>query len=159
MSKNLVTIILFALIAGFKTMDYSISLKDAYQRLQNEKYRIFQSDSFGNIQYKIIKRDAAPILVIHGISGGFDQGIKSGLNLIPENHSILSISRFGHLESDIPNDSSPINQCRAYLEILIFRFMLNNMQRTMLKMFGVTRDEYLSGEAHEKKKLTAPLIK
>lgn len=195
-------------------MDYSISLKDAYQRLQNEKYSVFKSNSFGNIQYKIIKRDAAPILIIHGISGGFDQGIKSGLNLIPENHSILSISRFGYLESDIPNNPSPINQCRAYLEILdklkidkvfllatsaggtiafrfaldypehikgvilvssgypsseeikgplgppafiyndrIFRFMLNNMQRTILKMFGVTKDEYLSGEVHEKKKL------
>ncbi len=214
MSKNLVTIFLFTLIAGCKTMDYSISLKDAYQRLQNEKYNVFKSDSFGNIQYKIIKRDAAPILIIHGISGGFDQGVQSGLNLIPENHSILSISRFGYLESDLPNNPSPINQCKAYVEILdklnidkvfllatsaggtiafrfaldfpertkgmilvssgyprseeikgpvgppgfiysdrIFRFMLNNMQRTILKMFGVTRNEYLSAEDHEKRKL------
>lgn len=195
-------------------MDYSISLKEAYQRLQIEKSTIFRSDSFGNIQYKLIKRDADPILIIHGICGGFDQGIITGQNLIPENHSLLSISRFGYLASDIPNDPSPTNQCKAYLEILnilkidkvfllatsaggtiafrfaleypeyikgvilvssgypssedikgpvgppafiyndrIFRFMLNNMQRTMLQMFGVSKDEYLSGEAHKIKKL------
>ncbi len=201
-------------MAGCKTMDYSISLKDAYQRLHNETYSIFHSDKFGSIQYKLINRGDVPVLVIHGISGGVDQGVQSGLNLIPENHSLLSISRFGYLKSNLPNDPSPINQCKAYMEILdrlnidkvfilatsaggtiafrfaldfpertkgiilissgypssekikgplgppefiysdrIFSFMLNNMQRTMLKMFGITKNEYLSAEDHEKKKL------
>ena len=187
------------------------SLKEAYDRLENDTYEILRSENFGNIQYKFIHNKGIPVLVVHGISGGYDQGVHTGKSLLPINQSMLSISRFGYLESGMPDYPSPSSQNDAFLEVLdyhkidkvfllaasaggtvafnfsltypervagillvssgypsdedvkggagppsfvyrdwIFRFMLNRMQGRMLKMFGVSKEEYRNANYEDK---------
>lgn len=193
-------------------MKYSV--KDAYSRLENDTYSVINSEEYGDIQYKIINGTGVPVLVIHGICGGYDQGIKTGISLLPENQKIISISRFGYLKSSLPNHPNPINQCKAYIEVLdgsniekvfllatsaggtiafkfallypervagliligsgypslekqkgptgppafiysdwVFGFMMSNMQGTLLKLFGLSKEEYFDADPNEQKKL------
>ena len=212
--RYLITFLPLLALMGCNTMNYKASIKDAYERLENDDYRILKSGIYGNIQYKIESGNGIPVLVIHGISGGYDQGIQTAANLLPENHKILSVSRFGYLRSDVPDNHNPVNQCKALIEVMdhhnidmvfilatsaggtiafrfallypervtglimvasgypspevgkgpkgppsfiyndaIFQFMLNNMQRTMLKLFGISRDEYTNAEISDQEKL------
>lgn len=205
-------IAIIVIVTGGSSVKYSA--KDAYIRLENDTTEIIDSEEFGSIQYKIINNDGIPVLIIHGIIGGYDQGIQTGISLLPNNQKILSISRFGYLESNLPKNPTPINQCKAYIEALdqsnidkvfiiatsaggtialkfailyperitgiiligsgyptpdlskgptgppsfiyrdfIFEFMLNNMQGTLLNMFGVTKKEYEMVDLNEKNKL------
>lgn len=184
------------------------SLKKSYARLQSDSYDILSTKEFGNIQYKYINNnlDNIPVLIIHGITGGYDQGLVTGVSILPKDTNIISISRFGYLRSDMPMDPSPANQCIAYKSVLeylkidkvvllatsaggtialkfalmypdyttgiiligsgypdtekmkgpsgppsfiysdvFFEYMLNNMQGTMLGMFGISLKEYKNG--------------
>jgi len=104
-------IAIIVIVTGSSSVRYSA--KDAYIRLENDTTEIIDSEEFGSIQYKIINNDGIPVLIIHGIVGGYDQGIQTGISLLPNNQKILSISRFGYLESNIPKNPTPINQCKA----------------------------------------------
>lgn len=57
-------------------------------------------------------------LAIHGNGGGWDQGVNLVKPNLPNDWGILSISRFGYLNSEIPNDSSPTNQARFIKKLL-----------------------------------------
>ncbi|WP_410772605.1 alpha/beta fold hydrolase [Fontibacillus sp. BL9] len=57
------------------------------------------------------------VLVAHGISGGYDQGTDSMRGQAGK-YRIIAPSRFGYLGSSIPDDSSPSDQARTYLELL-----------------------------------------
>jgi pimeloyl-ACP methyl ester carboxylesterase len=96
------------------------SLKESYNRLERDNYSILSTKEFGNIQYKQINgiTDNIAVLLIHGITGGYDQGLITGNNLLPQDNTMISISRFGYLKSDIPTNPSPINQCMAYKAVL-----------------------------------------
>jgi len=94
------------------------SLNEAYKRIESDEYSIFHSSIYGKIQYKLEKKEGTPILFIHGITGGYDQGMISAKGLVPDNITLLSISRFGYLQSDLPDDSSPENQCKAFKSLL-----------------------------------------
>ena len=96
------------------------SLKKEYERINGDNYSIFDSPNYGKIQYKLERGEGTFILFIHGISGGYDQGIISakGLFEYDADNNLLSISRFGYLQSDLPDDSTPENQCLAYKSLL-----------------------------------------
>jgi len=194
---------------GCSTVKYS--LKESYTRLNSDNYCILSTKEFGNIQYKDINTNGIPILIIHGITGGYDQGLITGKGVLPDNRRTISISRFGYLKSDMPADSSPKNQCMAFKYLLdtlkidkvvllaasaggtialkfalmypdrvsgiiligsgypdtkkpkgplgppsfiyndnLFEYMLNNMQGTMLGMFGISSNEYKNGSQNDK---------
>ena len=109
-------IAIIVIVTGSSSVRYSA--KDAYIRLENDTTELIDSEEFGSIQYQIINNDGLPVLIIHGIVGGYDQGIQTGISLLPNNQKILSISRFGYLESNLPKNPTPINQCKAYIEVL-----------------------------------------
>ena len=94
------------------------SLKKEYEKIENDNYSIFNSPTYGKIQYKLEMGEGTFILVCHGISGGYDQGIISTNSLFKDNNNLLSISRFGYLQSDLPDNPNPKNQCLAYKSLL-----------------------------------------
>lgn len=127
------------------------SVDEAYQRLEDDETIVYQSKEFGSVQYKIVNTNGIPLLVVHGITGGYDQGLLSAKNLFSDGLMILSVSRFGYLESDMPDDPSPLNQCKAYVELLnelrisnVF-MMATSAGGTIALTFALHYPEYLSG--------------
>src|SRR5688500_11883705 len=49
----------------------------------------------------------APVLVLHGTGGGWDQGILAASGLIPHGFRVIAPSRFGYLRTAMPADPSP----------------------------------------------------
>jgi pimeloyl-ACP methyl ester carboxylesterase len=72
---------------------------------------------FGLLEYAMAGA-GAPLLMIHGTGGGFDQGLRFGSALMQRGYQIVSPSRFGYLRSDFPQDPSLANQAEAFIALL-----------------------------------------
>jgi len=111
----LIILIIFVIVYIFYRIDLgkSNSLFGTYQ------YKVFQS-TFGEIAYMDVG-SGTPILVFHGICGGYDQGYISVFNALKKNingYRIISPSRFGYPGSSLPNRRSSTDQAAAILELL-----------------------------------------
>jgi pimeloyl-ACP methyl ester carboxylesterase len=62
--------------------------------------------------------DGPPVLVIHGAGGGYDQGLLIGSQMFGKDYGLFAPSRFGYLNSPIPEDSSLAAQADAYACLL-----------------------------------------
>lgn len=51
--------------------------------------------------------DGPPVLVVHGVFGGYDSGVGTGRGNVPPGYRIISPSRFGYFGSPLPLDPSP----------------------------------------------------
>ena len=60
----------------------------------------------------------APVLVIHGAGGGFDQGLEFAAPLIENGFRVIAPSRFGYLRTPLPEDASPMAQADAHAALL-----------------------------------------
>jgi pimeloyl-ACP methyl ester carboxylesterase len=60
----------------------------------------------------------APVLMIHGTGGGFDQGLAFAERLAAAGHRVIAPSRFGYLRSAFPPDPSSENQADALADLL-----------------------------------------
>lgn len=60
----------------------------------------------GPIEYGSLG-DGAPVLVLHGTSGGWDQGLASARGLAAHGFRLIAPSRFGYLRTPLPVDPSP----------------------------------------------------
>lgn len=102
--------------SGCSPMRYSLT--EAYQRIDSTDASVLVTREFGSIQYSRRGSSGTPVLIVHGIVGGFDQGLQTGINLLPEDRRMLSVSRFGYLGSTLPEEHSPLAQSRAYVTLL-----------------------------------------
>jgi len=93
----------------------SIALKNAYQRL--ETYNANEIELNYGIMTYVDKGDSDVILSIHGISGGYDQALDTIADKVSE-YRIIAPSRFGYLGSDIPDNPTPQEQAKAFVELL-----------------------------------------
>jgi pimeloyl-ACP methyl ester carboxylesterase len=59
-----------------------------------------------------------PVLVIHGAGGGYDQGLLIGSLMSGQDFTVIAPSRFGYLNSPIPEDSGLEAQADAYACLL-----------------------------------------
>lgn len=59
-----------------------------------------------------------PVLISHGITGGYDQGLGLARLYMGDGYDLIATSRFGYLGSSIPDDSSPDAQADAYAHLL-----------------------------------------
>jgi pimeloyl-ACP methyl ester carboxylesterase len=57
------------------------------------------------------------VLVVHGIGGGYDQGLYIG-QIGLESYQLISISRFGYLGTPLPGDATPAAQADAHAALL-----------------------------------------
>lgn len=71
----------------------------------------------GTLEYAIAG-SGAPLLMVHGTGGGFDQGLHFAKKLARLGHRIVAPSRFGYLRSHFPADPSLANQADALAALL-----------------------------------------
>lgn len=71
----------------------------------------------GLIEYADIGT-GAPVLVVHGAGGGFDQGLEFSRPLIDAGFRVIAPSRFGYLRTPLPEDASPMAQADAHASLL-----------------------------------------
>lgn len=62
----------------------------------------------------------APVLVIHGAGGGYDQGLVTAEELVGEGYQSIIPSRFGYLRTPLPTngDATPVAQADYYAALL-----------------------------------------
>ena len=71
----------------------------------------------GPIEYAEIGT-GAPVLVVHGNGGGYDQGLLAGRMFIGEDFRLIAPSRFGYLHTPLPGDGSAAAQADAHAALL-----------------------------------------
>jgi 2-hydroxy-6-oxonona-2,4-dienedioate hydrolase len=78
--------------------------------------RIIETEC-GPVEYGV-SGVGAPVLVIHGAGGGYDQGLLIGSLGMAEEFQVIAPSRFGYLNSPIPENCSLEAQADAYACLL-----------------------------------------
>jgi pimeloyl-ACP methyl ester carboxylesterase len=74
------------------------------------------STSFGDVEYAELGA-GEPVLVVHGIFGGRDQGIASWDDMLVDRR-VIAPSRFGYLGSSMPAGATPAMQADAFAELM-----------------------------------------
>ena len=71
----------------------------------------------GPLEYAIVGH-GAPLMMIHGTGGGFDQGLLFAHGLLEAGFQIVAPSRFGYLRSGFSEDASPAHQADGLVNLL-----------------------------------------
>jgi len=71
----------------------------------------------GPIEYAMVGA-GAPLLLVHGAGGGYDQALDFGLPLVGNGFCVIAMSRFGYLGTPLPDDASPAAQADAHAALL-----------------------------------------
>ncbi|OGO62916.1 MAG: hypothetical protein A2Z45_07235 [Chloroflexi bacterium RBG_19FT_COMBO_55_16] len=112
----LILAILVLLIIIFSYFPYRRDIRAAYQRLEAIERQTFQT-ACGPIE-AAIRGQGEPVLISHGIAGGFDQGLGLAEAHLSEGMQAIAVSRFGYLGTPLPENASPATQADAYLCLL-----------------------------------------
>jgi pimeloyl-ACP methyl ester carboxylesterase len=91
-------------------------IRAAQERLQGKGSQVIETDC-GPIEYATLG-EGYPVLVVHGIFGGFDQGLVIARGNVGEGFRSIVPSRFGYLRTPLPDDASPAGQADAYACLL-----------------------------------------
>jgi pimeloyl-ACP methyl ester carboxylesterase len=75
------------------------------------------STTFGPIEYATVG-EGPPVLVAHGIGGGYDQGLLVTRLTSDRPFKIISLSRFGYLRTPLRHHTTPEQQADAYAAFL-----------------------------------------
>lgn len=95
---------------------YRADLARARQRLAAAGSQVAQT-ACGPIEYATVG-EGIPVLELHGILGGFDQGLVVARPLLDEGFRIITPSRFGYLRTALPAHASPAGQADAHVCLL-----------------------------------------
>jgi len=96
--------------------NYRADMDEAYAAVAGADRETVET-SVGTVEYRTLAGDV-PVLVSHGIVGGFDQALQTGKNLFDTDITLIGASRFGYLGSELPAEATPEKQARAYGELL-----------------------------------------
>ena len=91
-------------------------IRVAQESVQNGGSQVIETDC-GPIEYATFG-EGNPVLVVHGIFGGFDQGLVIARGNVGEGFRTIVPSRFGYLRTPLPEDASPAGQADAYACLL-----------------------------------------
>jgi 2-hydroxy-6-oxonona-2,4-dienedioate hydrolase len=103
------------LVGVWISLRYRRDVQAARKRVQASSRMI--ETKCGRIEYGDAGH-GAPVLLIHGAGGGFDQGLLLGGLLLGEGFRFIAPSRFGYLKSPVPEDSSLEAQADAFACLL-----------------------------------------
>jgi pimeloyl-ACP methyl ester carboxylesterase len=95
---------------------YRRDLRRDQQRLAEFEASVIDTP-FGRVEYAQAG-DGPPVMVVHGVFGGFDFGVGVGRANVPAGYRIISPSRFGFFGSPLPPDPSPAAQADAFAALL-----------------------------------------
>lgn len=101
--------------AGWVARRYRRDLDVARARLAAVGRTVI-STAFGAVEYAG-RGTGEPVLAIHGIFGGCDQGLLSAGDLFPRRR-VIAPSRFGYLGSALPPGATPADQADAFAALL-----------------------------------------
>ncbi|MGB3472464.1 MAG: alpha/beta hydrolase [Erythrobacter sp.] len=87
------------------------------RRAQLQEERSLATTRHGTIEYSTFG-ECAPVLVIHGAGGGFDQGRLLANAVGGDAARFIAVSRFGYLGSTLPEDASTTAQAEAIVDLL-----------------------------------------
>jgi 2-hydroxy-6-oxonona-2,4-dienedioate hydrolase len=71
----------------------------------------------GPVEYATLG-EGRPILVLHGASGGWDQGLACARGLVAHGFQLIAPSRFGYLRTPLPADPSPEAEADTWANLL-----------------------------------------
>jgi len=94
---------------------YRSDMRRAYERLPSGS-RIADTRC-GRIEYAVAG-EGAPVLLVHGAGGGYDQGLEFGEPLVQAGLRVIAMSRFGYLRTPLPADGSASAQADAHACLL-----------------------------------------
>ena len=86
------------------------------ERVQDLGSQVIETDC-GPIEYATFG-EGTPVLVVHGIFGGFDQGLVIARGNVGQTFRSVVPSRFGYLRTALPDDASPAGQADAFACLL-----------------------------------------
>jgi 2-hydroxy-6-oxonona-2,4-dienedioate hydrolase len=78
---------------------------------------LVQTTRSGPMEYATLG-EGSPVLVLHGASGGWDQGLACGRTLAARGFQVIAPSRFGYLRTPLPADPSPQAEADALADLL-----------------------------------------
>jgi 2-hydroxy-6-oxonona-2,4-dienedioate hydrolase len=105
---------LLAVIA-WATLQYRADITRQWERISGDS--LIAETPCGPIEYAVAG-NGAPVLVVHGAGGGFDQGMDFARGFTQEPFKIIAVSRFGYLRTPLPTDASAAAQAEAHLCLL-----------------------------------------
>jgi pimeloyl-ACP methyl ester carboxylesterase len=95
---------------------YAHDLQAGKDRLENLSPSVIMTEN-GPIEY-VRRGSGPPLLISHGITGGFDQGLSLADTYVGDGYEIIAVSRFGYLGSAMPGDGRPKTQADAYRSLI-----------------------------------------
>lgn len=107
--------LLVAALLGVLYAGYRHDVREARERISAGS-EIAQT-SCGPIEYAAAG-EGAPVLVVHGAGGGYDQLLEFGKVLVDSGFRIVAMSRFGYLRTPLPGDASASAQADAHACLL-----------------------------------------
>lgn len=113
-----VAVLAALLLAGLAVLTYTSyqrDMREARQRIATGS-RIAHT-ACGPIEYAETG-SGAPVLVVHGAGGGFDQGLAFAEPLARRGFRVIAMSRFGYLRTPLPADASAAAQADAHACLL-----------------------------------------
>jgi pimeloyl-ACP methyl ester carboxylesterase len=108
--------ITIAVVAVLVYARFRRDIRAAQERLQSSGSQVIETGC-GPIEYATLG-EGTPVLVVHGIFGGFDQGLVVARGNVGEGFRSIVPSRFGYLRSPLPDDASPAGQADAFACLL-----------------------------------------
>jgi pimeloyl-ACP methyl ester carboxylesterase len=111
-------------LIGLAATGFPVFVITRYRRdLRRDQERVAKFEpsvidtTFGRVEYAQAG-DGPPVMVVHGVLGGFDFGVGVGQVNVPPGNRIISPSRFGFFASPLPPDPSPAAQADAFAALL-----------------------------------------
>lgn len=119
MRRTLLTFAFLAIIAAF----LGLAAVGAYRRdLGALRTQLAANSTLIDTRHGVmevaLQGEGAPVLVLHGAGGGYDQGLLLAQMFGPPGHRWIAVSRFGYLRSALPADASTMAQAQSLLDIL-----------------------------------------
>ncbi len=107
-------LLLIAIVAAVS----AFALRETRQQTASLEAESHLADTrYGAMEY-VAWGEGPPVLVVHGAGGGFDQGRLLAEALGDDRFRWISVSRFGYLRSELPDDGSPVHQANAFADLL-----------------------------------------
>ncbi len=107
---------LLVLLSAALAIQFSIDNQRAYARLADFPVHEINTE-FGMLSY-LDEGSGEAILISHGIFGGYDQASVTLESIFGDDYRKISPSRFGYPGSASPQEPTPKNQAKAFLDLL-----------------------------------------
>jgi pimeloyl-ACP methyl ester carboxylesterase len=111
----IISIVLIGLVLAVY-LPYRRDIRNAYAHLESIERQVISTEC-GPIEVTI-RGEGEPVLVSHGIGGGFDQGLGLADAYLGDGYRVIAPSRFGYHGTPLAADASPASQANAFVCLL-----------------------------------------